>query len=135
MRGDLRVALEISLREEPCANVVGTASDATGLRALLQVSRPDLVLLDSDLPGSPLTDLLAETKSLDPSPQIIVLGGDLDAKPTALAAGADIFILKGDSPRHLLAAIRQARSQQALATETNPLDTDSESGLSSSEAA
>ena len=50
---DLRLALEILLREEPGTRVVGTASEAASLRSLLQASRPDMVLLDWDLPGHP----------------------------------------------------------------------------------
>jgi len=124
MQLDLRVALEILLREEPGTNVVGTASEAASLRALLQTARPDLVLLDWDLPGHPPASLLAEARSLAPRPQVIVLGRDLDVKPAALAAGADAFVLKGDSPGQLLAAIRQARLQQAAAIEKQPTETE-----------
>ncbi len=130
---DLRLAIELYLTEEPGIDIVGTASEAASLRALLQVSHPDLVLLDWELPGHPPADLVAEAKSVS-SCQVIVLGRDLDIKSAALTAGADDFVLKGDSPRHLLIAIRQARSRQALEIESNPLPTDSESGLSSSEA-
>ncbi len=124
MQLDLRVALEILLREEPGTNVVGTASDAASLRALLQACRPELVLLDWGLPGHPPASLLAEARSLAPRPQVIVLGRDLDVKPAALAAGADAFVLKGDSPRHLLTAIRQARPQRVAAKEKQSTETE-----------
>ena len=89
--------------------------DAASLRALLQTSRTDLVLLDWDLLGHPLADLVAEARSLASRPQVIVLGGDFTAKPAALAAGADAFVLKGDPPRYLLAAVQQARSRRTPA--------------------
>lgn len=126
MQLDLRVALEILLREEPGTDVVGTASDAASLRALLQACRPDLVLLDWDLPGHPAASLLVEAKSLDPRPQVIVLGRDLDLKQTVLAAGADAFVLKGDPPGLLLTAIRQARPQRAAAKEKKSTETKGE---------
>lgn len=117
MQLDLRVALEILLREEPGADIVGTASNAASLRALLRASRPDLVVLDWDLPGHPPADLVAEAKGLASRPQVIVLGPDVNAEPAALAAGSDAFILKGDPPRHLVTAVRQAQSRRAPATE------------------
>jgi DNA-binding NarL/FixJ family response regulator len=110
---DLRLAIELYLIEEPGLEFVGTVSDAASLRALLQASHPDLVLLDWELPGPPATNLLAEVRTLDPHLQVIVLGSDLDAKPTALAAGADAFVLIGSPPRHLLTAVQQARTRQA----------------------
>ena len=114
-QADLRLALELYLTEEPGLEVVGTVSDAASLRALLQTSRTDLVLLDWDLLGHPLADLVAEARSLASRPQVIVLGGDFTAKPAALAAGADAFVLKGDPPRYLLAAVQQARSRRTPA--------------------
>lgn len=121
-QSDLRVALEILLREEPGTDVIGTASSAASLRALVQTSLPDLVLLDWELPGHPPANLLAEARSLNPRPQVIVLGQDLNAKQAALAAGADAFVLKGDSPTHLLTVIQQARSRQAAAREKEPTE-------------
>jgi DNA-binding NarL/FixJ family response regulator len=114
-QSDLRVALEILLREEPGVQVVGTASEAESLRALLQAARPDLVLLDWDLPCHSPADLVTEAKSLPPGPRVIVLGRDYDTKPAARAAGANAFVLKGDPPRRLLAAVRQMQPRRASA--------------------
>ena len=108
---DLRLALELLLREEPGAYVVGTASSTQGLLGLIQSACPDLVLLDRDLPGQPLAEVLAQVQSTDCTPKIIVLGKDGDAEEVALAAGADAFVIKGDPPRQLLAALRQVNSQ------------------------
>lgn len=121
-QADLRLAIELYISEEPGIHVVGTTSEAASLRALLQASSPDLVLLDWELPGHPPASLLAEAKSLNPRPQVIVLGQDLNAKQAALAAGADAFVLKGDSPTHLLTVIQQARSRQAAAREKEPTE-------------
>ena len=131
---DLRMALQILLREEPGVHVVDTASSVASLRALLQASRPDMVLLDWDLPDLSPADLVAEAKSLADC-QVIVLGRDLDIKPAALMAGADAFVSQEDLPIDLLIAVRQAWSRQGLATETDPLHTDAESGFSRSESA
>jgi DNA-binding NarL/FixJ family response regulator len=117
---DLRLALEILLREEPGTDIVGTASEAASLRALLQTSRPALVILDWDLPGyyAPIP-LLAEAKRPRPSPQVIVLGSDEGIRQEALAAGADAFVvLSGDLPGDLLAAIRQSHARHRADTGT-----------------
>jgi DNA-binding NarL/FixJ family response regulator len=113
---DLRLALEILLREEPGTDIVGTASEAAGVRGLLQSSRPDLVILDWDLAGCGPTDLLAEAKKLRRCPQVIVLGRHEGARQVALAAGADAFVLSGDLPGDLLAAIRQSRARHRAGT-------------------
>jgi DNA-binding NarL/FixJ family response regulator len=120
-QADLRLAIELYLTEEPGLEIVGTVSDAASLRALLQPSHPDLVLLDWDLPGPSPADLVTEAKGLASCPQVIVLGPDADAAPAALAAGADAFVVKGDPPRHLVTAVRQARSRQSPETE-KPMD-------------
>lgn len=119
---DLRVALEILLREEPGMDVVGTASEAASLRALLQASRPGLVLLDWDLPGHPPASLVAKAKSLVPQPKVIVLSIDPALKEVALASGADAFFVKGDSPRPMLAAIREAQPLRSAAAKQIPAE-------------
>ena len=108
---DLRLALELLLREEPGAYVVGTASHAEALLALVRTASPDVLLLDRDLPGGPLTELLAQVKSADYIPKIIVLSKDAEAEEGALAAGADAFVIKGEPPRQLLAAVHAVSSQ------------------------
>jgi DNA-binding NarL/FixJ family response regulator len=108
---DLRLALEMLLREEPGAYVVGTASHAEALLALVRSACPDLVLLDWDLPGQPPADVVAEVASADPRPKIIVICKDADASQVALAAGADESVVKGDPPELLLDALRQVSSQ------------------------
>ena len=115
---DFRLALGILLREEPGADVVGTASEAASVRSLLRSSRPDLVILDWDLPGNSPILLLAEAKRDRCNSQVIVLGRDEGVRQEALAAGADAFVVSGDMPGDLMAAIResQARYQDGTAT-------------------
>jgi DNA-binding NarL/FixJ family response regulator len=123
---DLIVALGILLREEPGAHVVGTASEAASLRALLHTSRPEMVLLDWDLPGHPPASLVAEAKRLSPHLQVLVLGKDTGLKQAALASGADAFFVMGDAPRPLLTAIRQAQAARATAANQTPKETKGE---------
>ena len=115
---DLRLALEILLREELGTDIVGTASETASVKSLLQSSLPDLLILDWDLPGYAPTQLLAEAKQLPRSPQVIVLGRDKGVRQEALAAGADAFVLAGDPPGDLIAAIRQSHTRHRDHTRT-----------------
>jgi two-component system phosphate regulon response regulator PhoB len=98
-------------REQPGAYVVGTASHADALLALIQTARPELMLLDWDLPGQPLAEVLAQIQSADCTPKVIVLSKDAEVREVALAAGADAFVIKGDPPKQLLVAFDQVSSQ------------------------
>ena len=115
---DLGLALQLCLDAEPDLFVVGTVTEAASLRALLWTADPDLVILDWDLPGYAPIPLLAEAKRLPRCPQIIVLGRDEGARQKALAAGADAFVLSGDSPGDLMAAILQSRARYRDGTGT-----------------
>jgi DNA-binding NarL/FixJ family response regulator len=108
---DLRLALEMLFREQPGAYVVGTASHADTLLALIRTACPDLVLLDWDLPGQPLAEVLVQVQSVDCTPKVIVLSKDGEDREAALAAGADAFVTKGDPPNQLLVAFDQVSSQ------------------------
>ena len=115
---DLGLALQLCLDAEPDLFVVGTVTEAASLRALLWTAHPDLVILDWDLPGYAFIPLLAEVKRPRPSPQIIVLGSDEGIRQEALAAGADAFVLSGDLPGDLLAAIQQSHARHRADTGT-----------------
>jgi two-component system phosphate regulon response regulator PhoB len=108
---DLRLALEMLFREQPGAYVVGAVSHADALLALIRSACPDLVLLDWDLPGQPMAEVMAQAQSAGPVPKIIVLSRDEEDRGAALAAGADAFVIKGDPPKQLLVAFDQVSSE------------------------
>lgn len=101
-----RLALRMLLNEEPGLLVVGQAGDGQELMDSVRDTRPDLVLLDWDLPGPPVETLLSDLQSLDGQPAVIVLGARQELRNHTLAAGADGFVHQGHPPSHLLAAIR-----------------------------
>jgi DNA-binding NarL/FixJ family response regulator len=104
-----RLALELALSVEPGVTVVGEASETEGMLALARTARPDLVLLEWGLPGRPASHVLAEAQMLAQPLHFLVLGSDQNLKQPALQAGACAFVLVGDPPELLLAAVRQAR--------------------------
>ena len=111
---DLLLALQLLLNEEPRVNIIGTTSELEGLLSLIETTGPDLVLLDWELPGRPLKELLVESLSNQSPPRIIVLGKNVIAKESALQSGADSFVVIGDQPEKLLAAVRETSQQEVI---------------------
>jgi DNA-binding NarL/FixJ family response regulator len=105
-----RLALELVLCEEPGLTVVGTASETEGLLALTRTAHPNLVVLEWGLPGRPAGALLADARALASPIHFLVLGHDPAIRQPALSAGACAFVLIGDPPELLLAALRQVRT-------------------------
>ena len=107
---DLGLALQLSLDTVPGLFVVGMATETASLRALLRTADPDLVILDWDLPGHcTASQLLVEARQAKRCPTTIMLGRDEGVRQEALEAGADAFVLLGNSPVELMAAIQESR--------------------------
>lgn len=115
---DLRLSIELLLSEEPGITLVGAASETEGLHALINSTDPDIVILDWDLPGRPMPDLLSESHRLNARLKFILLVATLDLKDVALHVGADTTVVKGGPPDLLLAAFRKTREQIRAADES-----------------
>lgn len=105
----VRSALKILLAQEPDLAVVAEVCDSHELLAQIEISRPNLVLLDWELPGQPIQAVLSALHTLDFQPCVIVLCGRSEAQQAALAGGANAFVSKTDPPSRLLTAIRIAQ--------------------------
>jgi CheY-like chemotaxis protein len=77
----------------------------------LETLQPDVLLLDWELPGLNPADAVSRLRAILPQLTVIALSGRLEARQTALAAGADAFVSKSKPPSQLLAVLR-AISQQ-----------------------
>ena len=95
-------ALNTLLLEKPDLVPVGEAVDANGLLSLSKELHPDLVLVDRELPGGLIEDLIAALHRLDPKPVVIVMNSTHEYERRLLQAGADAFVSKGDDPEWLL---------------------------------
>lgn len=98
--------------------VVAEAADGDEAVEAVRRTRPDLVLMDIRMPG---TDGLEATRrilcgAVPDVPRVIMLTTfDLDRYVyAALTAGASGFLLKDVTPEHLVAAVRLARTGDAL---------------------
>ncbi|HEY76310.1 MAG TPA: response regulator transcription factor [Thermoflexia bacterium] len=105
----VRSALRLLLIQESGVTVVGEAEDVEQALRLVAERQPDLVLLDWELPrwGGPaaLTGLRRVRAGL----AVIALSGRPEARRSALEAGADGFVSKGDPPERVLEAVRACR--------------------------
>ena len=116
----VRSALRLLLKQETDLAVVGEADDAERALELSAEQRPDLVLLDWELPdqraGGPLNSagqrLLPALRACCPRLKVIALSGRPEARQAALDAGVDAFVSKGDPPERLLAAVDDCRRGQ-----------------------
>lgn len=101
----VRSALSLLLGQEPGMDVVGETADMEHLMTQVKETRPDLILLDWELPGSTPNSLLQALRAFFPGVKVIALSGRPEARQAALAAGVDAFVSKGDPPERLLTAL------------------------------
>lgn len=118
-----RVAITVSIVEDDARvreSLVGLISRAPGFACLSQYStgeealaeipknKPDVVLMDINLPGMSGIDCVRRLKSAEPSLQIVMLTvyENTEAIFKALANGASGYLLKATAPEELLIAIQ-----------------------------
>jgi DNA-binding NarL/FixJ family response regulator len=102
---EVRWALRTAIGEEPGFTLVGEVVAAEDLLALARALRPDVILLEWELPGGPVQDLLAILRAHAPELSVIVLGRQPGFAQTALVAGADAYVSKANGPEQLLEAL------------------------------
>lgn len=103
----MRFGLSVLLGQQTGYLVAGEAADAQALLAQLQAIYADLLLLDADLPGMALPELLAVLRRQFPSLIVIVLSTRPEQCMEILAAGADAFVSKVNPPEQLLHIVQQ----------------------------
>jgi DNA-binding NarL/FixJ family response regulator len=114
----IRGAFTALLGAEDDIGVVGEAGDGAEALAMTERERPDVVLIDRDLPG---TDGLETTRRIFSNPalesvRVIVLSAsdEDDELFGALRAGASGFLVKDTDPGELLEAVRAVATGEAL---------------------
>lgn len=105
----LRAGVIALLDGEPGMTVVGEAASAEEALVAVARLRPDVVLMDLQLPGMDGIAAIAKLRECCPAARCIVLTtfrGDGNVR-SAMAAGAAGYLLKSALRHELLAAIRQ----------------------------
>jgi DNA-binding NarL/FixJ family response regulator len=115
----VRAGFRAILEGQPGITVCGEAADGRAVIDLVRTRRPDVVLMDIQMPdidGLEATRrLLQETELEHPVAVLMLTTFDLDAYVyDALRAGASGFLLKDTLPEDLIAAIRVVARGDAL---------------------
>jgi two-component system response regulator NreC len=106
----IRAGLRSMLEGEADLRVIGEASDAAAAQKLVRDRRPDVLVLDLQMPGAePATDIPALREEV-PGTAIVVLTMRSDPRKARdlLRAGAAGYVLKQAADRKLTEAIRIA---------------------------
>ena len=104
---EVRSALGLLLSEKSHVCIVGEAATADGLIALVKSRSVELVILDWELPGSNMPDLLKRLFEMQPRLSIIALSSRPQFRQNAIESGVRAFVWKSDPPEALLAALAQ----------------------------
>lgn len=100
------------LRQTGDIKVIGEVGSADEAVTAAIRDRPDIVLMDIDMPGLLAFDAVRTIKTRCPRTRVIVLSGFFNDKyiEDALAAEASGYVTKGESPEAVVAAIRSVAS-------------------------
>jgi DNA-binding NarL/FixJ family response regulator len=109
----MRLALEDDLE------VVGETGDATEAIPLARALRPDVIVMDVEMPGVSVMETTQRLRAAAPRSAVVILTlrDDAATREQARAAGATAFVAKHRTEETLLAAIRRVtvtRGKQSL---------------------
>lgn len=115
---DFKVRSAINLlleQDKSCWQVIAEAKNVRELFSIVKKERPQLLLLDWELPEENLgekappyyclKERISHLKKLSPDMYIIVLSSEPQVKADAFLAGANQFVSKGDPPEVFLDAL------------------------------
>lgn len=103
-----RAELRTLLAAHPDCEIVAEAADVDSACRILAATRPDLVLLDIDLPGGSGFDVLDR---LDHSPAVVFTTAFDQHALAAFARNALDYLLKPIAPERLAQALNRVRTQ------------------------
>lgn len=106
----IRSGLRAMLEGEEDLRVIGEAADAPAARKLIRDRRPDVLVLDLQMPGAEPASDVPTLREEVPGTAIVVLTMQSDPRRARelLRAGAAGYVLKQAAERQLTAAIRAA---------------------------
>jgi DNA-binding NarL/FixJ family response regulator len=106
----VRQGLQMRLALEADIDVVGEAGDGAAAVNVAAALRPDVVLMDVEMPHGDGITATAALRASIPHCAVVMLSlhDDAQTQARARAAGAAAFVAKHDGETTLLAAIRQA---------------------------
>jgi DNA-binding NarL/FixJ family response regulator len=103
--GPLRDGLQALLTVVPGAVAVSQVGDASAVLRTITETHPRLVLLDAGLPDAEISMVVTAIKANGSDSRCLVLVDDFGQRQQALAAGADVALIKGTSAVELFETI------------------------------
>lgn len=113
----VRSGLRLLLNSVPGLKVIAEAEDAVEANRCARRHKPDVLVLDLDMPGRPTLEVVPEIRGAAPQTGIVVLTMDdgIARARSALEAGAGAYVLKEAAEADLVRAIRMvARGETYL---------------------
>ena len=104
----VRSGLRLLLQGEPDMHVVGEAGDAQAALRMVGARRPDVLVLDLNMPGMPSLDALPDLLEQGTRVVVLTMQNDPAFARQALQAGASAFVLKEAASDELVTAVRAA---------------------------
>jgi two-component system, NarL family, response regulator NreC len=106
----IRAGLRVMLEAQPDLRVIGEAADAAAASKLVEDRRPNVLVLDLQMPGAEPRLDIPRLRDSAPDTAIVVLTMQNDPRGarTLLRAGAAGYVLKQAAERQLSEAIRAA---------------------------
>jgi DNA-binding NarL/FixJ family response regulator len=110
----VRKGLKLSIEEGDGFKVIGEAGDGEAALALIQKHRPNLAILDIDMPKSTGLQVSAEIMRLKLDVKVIFLSFHKDEEMVraALDAGGKGYLLKDSATQEIVAAVETVMSGQ-----------------------
>jgi two-component system response regulator AlgR len=113
-----RMRLEALLRECSGAELVGSVGDAEAVLTLLPEVKPDVLLLDIEMPGLSGLDLAHRLKALPAPPQVVFCTAYEQHAVSAFDLAAADYLVKPVRGDRLCAALRRAAQRRVEAPAT-----------------
>lgn len=106
----LRVGLRVLLEQASDVEVVAEAGDGREALEMIEALRPDVAVLDCQLPEMEGTEVAAEIRRRGLQTRVLALSAYRDERYVRgmLAAGAVGYLLKEEAPRVIVAAVQAA---------------------------
>ena len=111
-RREVREGVRALLATEPTFRVVGEAASGDEALGIALVLRPDLIVLDHEMPGSRGLDVLPKLRVILPAARVVMFTMSSDISSQARLRGADAVVPKDDFAG-LLEALRRSAAARS----------------------